>query len=93
MENLAAAKFAILSTTDRKKVYSPGQLIFGRDMILLMKHKANWKLICQQNQTQINKDNISKNRHRVDHDYKVRDYIMLTKKTAYKHEAPYTGPF
>ena len=34
---LAAAAFAIRSTTNRKKVYNPGQSVFDRDMILLIK--------------------------------------------------------
>ena len=42
---------------------------------------------------QINKDNIHENRHRVDHDYKVGDNVILTKHTAYKYETPYMGPF
>ena len=42
---------------------------------------------------QINKDNICKNRHKVDHNYKVVDNVILTKHTAYKYETPYMGPF
>ena len=61
---LAAAEFGILSTTNRKKVYSPGQLRFGRDMVLTIKHRLDWESICQKNQTQINKDIIRKNSHR-----------------------------
>ena len=34
---LDAAAFVICSTTSRQKCYSPGQLLFGRDMILLIK--------------------------------------------------------
>ena len=33
-------------------------------MILLIKHTAEWKLISQKNQTQINKYNILKNKSR-----------------------------
>ena len=44
------------------KGYSPGHLFFGRDMIILIKYKVSWGLICKQNQTQINKDNIRENR-------------------------------
>ena len=62
-------------------------------MILLIKHRVDWELICQKNQTQINKDNTRENRHRVDYDYKVGDSVMLTKRTAYKYETPYTGTF
>ena len=35
---LAAAAFAILSTTNRQKSYIPGKLIFGRDIIIPIKH-------------------------------------------------------
>ena len=39
---LATATFAIISITKRKKFYSPGQLIFGRDMIIPIKHTVDW---------------------------------------------------
>ena len=38
---LAAAAFVICSSTSRKKVYSLGQLIFDRDMILPIKHRVD----------------------------------------------------
>ena len=44
---LAAAAFKIFSTTSRQKGYSPGQLIFGRGIILLIKHRVDWELIRQ----------------------------------------------
>ena len=34
---LAAVEFTICSTTNSQKCYSSGQLVFGRDMILLIK--------------------------------------------------------
>ena len=55
---LTAAAFAILSTLNRLKGYSPGHLIFLSGMILWIKHTANWELIRQQKQTQMNKYNI-----------------------------------
>ena len=45
---LDAAAFAILSITNRKNVYSPSQMIFDRDMIILIKHRMDWELIRQQ---------------------------------------------
>ena len=39
---LSAAKFTIFSTTNRKKGYSQGQLVFVRDMILLIKYEVDW---------------------------------------------------
>ena len=90
---LAAAAFPIRSTTNRLKGYSPGQLLFGHDMILPIKHKLDWVLIRQQKQAQINEDNIRENIHRVEYDYKVRDDVMLTNHTAYKYETPNKRPF
>ena len=56
-EILDAAQFSIRSTANRQKGYSPGQLVFSCGTILPIKHRMDWKLICQKNQTQINKDN------------------------------------
>ena len=50
---LAAAAFAICSTISGQKGYSPGQLIFGHDMIFPIKHRVDSELIRQQKQTKI----------------------------------------
>ena len=62
-------------------------------MILQIKHTVDWELIRQQNQTQINEDNIHKNRNWVDHEYKVGDKVILNNHALQKHETPYNGPF
>ena len=80
---LSAAAFVIFSTTNSMKVYNPGQLIFGRDLILPIKHTVYWELICQQKQTQVNKYNIRKNINRFDHEYNAGDKFMLTNHTSY----------
>ena len=82
---LSASAFEINSTTNRQRVYSPGQLIFVCDIILPIKHTVDWEVTRQTKQTQINKYKIGKNRHRVDHNHKVGDNAMLTKHTAYKY--------
>ena len=46
---LAAVAFTICQTTNMLKGYRPRQLLFGCDMILLIKHEVDWELICQQN--------------------------------------------
>ena len=74
---LAAAAYVIFPTTNRLKFYIPGQLVFGHGVILPIKYKVDWELTRHQKQTQLNKDNISKNRKRVDHAYKVGDKVML----------------
>ena len=62
-------------------------------MIILIKHMVDWEIILQQKQDKINKDKIRKNRHRVDHNYKVGDNVMLSKHTEYKYKTTYTSPF
>ena len=53
---LATEDFVILSTKNSLKCYTLVQLFFGHDMILHIKHNADWGLICQLEQAQINKD-------------------------------------
>ena len=48
-EILLSSDFAIHSTTNSLKCYSPGQLVFGRDMIIPKKYKMDWESICQKN--------------------------------------------
>ena len=39
---LLVTAFKNFSTENRLKIYSPVQLVFGRDMILLIKHDMDW---------------------------------------------------
>ena len=79
---LAAAAFGICSTTNRKKCYSPGKLIFVHDIILPIKHRVDWELIRQKKQAQINRGKNLENKHRVYYDCKVVDDNILTNHTA-----------
>ena len=45
---LAAGTFSIRSTTNSIRGYSTRQLLFGRDMVLFIKHKVHWGLILHQ---------------------------------------------
>ena len=55
-------------------------------MILLIKHVADWELICHQKQVKINEYNIRKKSKIVDHNYKVGDKVMLNNNTAFKYQ-------
>ena len=90
---LAAAAFVTSSTTNGLKGYSLAQLLFVRDMILLIKFKMDWELIHQQNQMKISKDNIIKNSKIVYHDYKVGYKFMINNNTDLRYNTPYKGPF
>ena len=78
-----------LLNNQQAKDFSLGQLVFGRDMILPIKNRVDWRLICQKKQAHINNDNFRENRHRVEYDFKVGDNSMITKHTSYKYETPY----
>ena len=72
---------------------SPGQLVFGRDMILPIKHVADWEYIRQRKQDIIRKNNNRENSKRVNHTYKVGDLVMYQNRRANKYERPYDGPY
>ena len=50
---LVAEAFAIQSMYHRTKEKNPGQLVFGRDMLIPINHVANWRYICQRKKVQI----------------------------------------
>ena len=54
---LSATAFAVRSTYHTTLKKTPGQLVFGRDMILNIKHVANWEYIRQNKQKMIEKNN------------------------------------
>ena len=82
---LSAEAFEIRSTTNIQRGYSLGQLIFGRDITLPIKHTVDWELTRHLNQMKMKKYNIRKNRYIVNYSNKVRDDVMITNHTAYKY--------
>lgn len=49
-----AESFALLSTQNMLKGKIMSQFLFGRDIIILIKHIEYWKLISKVNQAEIN---------------------------------------
>ena len=90
---LAAAAFAMCSTYHTTLCVMPGQLVFGRDMILNMQHLADWTAIKAHKQQLICKNNIIENKKHIQHQYKVGDKVMLENHHANKYEQPYKGPY
>jgi hypothetical protein len=72
---------------------TPGQLVFGRDMIFNIKHEANWELIRKRKQQLIKKNNEAKNAKRIPHTYNIGDKVLIRRGTENKYEAPYEGPY
>ena len=90
---LGATAFAVRSTMHTTLKKTPGQLVFGRDMIFNMKHEANWEYIKKRKQELINKNNKRENATRVQHKYSVGDKVLLRRGTENKYETPYEGPY
>ena len=65
--------------------------MFVRDMIIPIKHVADWIFIHQRNQAQIEKDVIHKNSTRIKYDHRVGDKVLLRNKATYKYETPFIG--
>ena len=70
----------------------PGQLIFGRDMVLNMQYLADWTAIKARKQQLIHENNIIENSKCIPHQYKVGNMVMLENHRANKYEQLYKGP-
>ena len=89
---LAATAFAVRSTYHTTLQKTPGQLVFGRDMIFNIDHLANWEHIRARKQKIIEKNNQNENAKRTPHTYQVGDQVMLKVGTENKYEQPFSGP-
>ena len=90
---LSAVAWAVRSTYHTTLKSTPGQLVFGRDMIWDIAHVADWQYIKQRKQLLINKNNTNENKKRIDYDYAVGESIMKIKAGTLKMEQPREGPF
>ena len=79
---LTTAPFAVRSMYQTTKGQIPGQIIFGRDMILPKYHVTDWRYICQRKQAQIDKYFIGENTIRVDQYYIVSDKLTTLNNSA-----------
>ena len=62
------------------------QIVFGRDAILKIKNVANSEHIRQRKKLRINCNNKRENMRRNNHQYKVGEKILVTRKKNSKHE-------
>jgi hypothetical protein len=68
---LSAAVQAICSTVHSTLDATPGQLVFGRDMLLPIQLKTDWARIRQRKQDIINFTSKKENSKRIEHEYRV----------------------
>ena len=89
---LSAVAFAVRSTIHTTSQKTPAQLVFDRDMILNIKHMANWEFIRKRKQDMINKNIQKENSKRTPNVYKEGDQVLLKIGTENKYETPFSGP-
>ena len=89
----SAAAYAIRSTVHGTTQFTPGQLVFSKDMILRTTVEANNELIRQRREAAILKNNERENKRRVPYQYRSGDRVLiLSGKLDPKlqlHEGPY----
>lgn len=91
---LTATAYAIRSTYHTTLKATPGQLVFGRDMLLPTQFKADWASIALRKQKLIDESNARENKKRIQHEYKVGDKVLLERPGIQpKMSAPRDGPF
>ena len=89
---LTAAAFALHSTVHTTLKATPGQSVFGCNMILNVKHEANWQAIKECKQKLIHMNNKHENLRRIHHIHHPGDKVLL-EKDANKCEQDNEGPF
>jgi hypothetical protein len=72
---------------------TPGQLVFGRDMMFNIENEANWAFTCERKQQLIEKNNEAENTKRIPYTYSIEDKVQIRRGTENKYEAPYEGPY
>jgi hypothetical protein len=91
---LASVAWAVRSTYHTILSATPGQLVFGRDMVLPIQFQADWARIKLRKQETITKSNAQENAKRIKHDYKVGDKVLVEKPGIIrKMSQPRTGPY
>jgi hypothetical protein len=91
---LDPVKWALNSTFHSTLLATPGQLTFGRDMILPVSYLANWEQIRLRRQHRTDVDTARENRSRIAQEYQLGDLVLVTSTSlAGKLARPTSGPF
>ena len=72
---------------------TPGQMVFGHDMILNTPLINDWEDFRRIKQQLIDKNNQLINKNRKLHTYIVRENVILRNKKSNKYEEPYKFPY
>eukprot|EP00957_Ditylum_brightwellii_P077433 5883011-Ditylum_brightwellii.AAC.1 len=73
---------------------TPGQLVYGRDMLHDIRHAADWEFIRLHEQKIIDYSTAKENTEYIYHDFMVRDKVLINKDgIACKLHLPTEGPY
>ena len=93
---LQSVAWAIRSTISTMSGYTPGQLVFSKDMIMQSVVTADWEKIKRLKRQSAENTNTRENRARVDHEYHPGDQVLIVvkgdeiaSKLASRTEGPY----
>ena len=90
---LSATAFSVQSTYHINKDKSPVQLVFVRDMIIPIKHIADWIYINQCKQVQMEKYIIHEKSTWIKYNHRFLGQVLLINKSAYKYETTFIGMY
>ena len=93
---LQAIAWAIRATVNTAMKYTPGQMIFQRDMITAAQVTVNWDRVQTKRMAKSTKDNERENANRLAHTYVVRQQVWVRiapSDRKWKLNAPFEGPF
>ena len=90
LQNVA---FGLRATYHTSLLASPGQIVFGRDMVINAAYVANWKRLSDLRATQALKNNTRENKKRRPHTYNVDDTVYIRNTDITKKLDPMKGPF
>ena len=74
---LASVAYAIRCSYHSTLLATPGQLVFGRDMLLNIGFEPNYEQVWARKQRRINYNNVRENAKRVNHTYSVGNYAYV----------------
>ena len=93
-ETLASIAWVIIAYDRHTIMVTPGQAVFGRDILFNLASVIDWRVATPVKQLQVDIDNVKENAKRVTHDYAIGDqvYVEMTgiyRKLDYKKQGPY----
>ena len=90
LQNVA---YGLRATYHSSVAATPGQIVFGRDMVINSVYMANWKRYSDQRKAQIHKNNISENKSRIDYHYNIGEDVYIRKSAVEQKLSPPSRSF